>query len=72
MGDLLKKSIAITNEINKRIDDIVAQNKGLRKEGFVDAILRQCLWNDVRVKQAIAHAHAHGNLGARALEKQAH
>jgi len=63
-------SVAITNDVNEKIDEIKAKHKGLRKEGFVNAILKLSLWDDEKVKQAIAYAYADGNLGATATENK--
>jgi hypothetical protein len=63
-------SIAITNEVNDRLNDIKANHKGLRKEGLVNAILKLSLWDDKKVEQAIADVYAKGNLGATATENK--
>jgi hypothetical protein len=71
IGDnLVTKGLAITNDVNDKIDDIVAKHKVLRKEGFVNALLKLSLWNDITVKQAITNAYSEGNLGATATENK--
>ena len=67
----MTKAVAITEEVNKKIDDIVAQH-GLHKEGFADAILRLSLWDDTKVNQAIMIVKAYGLRGATQIESMGH
>ena len=60
-------TVAITDEVNERIDEIVDKND-LYKEGFIDAILRLSLWDDSKVKQAVIVVKAYGLGGATAIE----
>ena len=60
-------TVAITNEVNDRIDEIVEEHD-LYKEGFIDAILRLSLWDDAKVKQAVVVVKAYGLGGATAIE----
>ena len=63
----MTKEVWITDEVKKKIDEIVAQH-GLHKEGFIDAILRLSLWDDAKVNQAVIIVKAYGLQGATNIE----
>lgn len=64
-------TIAITYEVNKKIDKIVEKEK-IYKEGFIDAIMRLSLWDTTKVKQAIVIVKAYGLGGATHIEGMGH
>jgi hypothetical protein len=66
----MSSNVFITKEVNDKLDEIKAKHKGLRKEGLVNAIFKLNLWDDKKVKEAIAYAYADGNLGATATENK--
>jgi len=63
----MTKAIAITEEVNKKIDEIISKH-GIHKEGFADALLRLSLWDETKVNQAIVIVKAYDLHGATQIE----